>query len=103
MSGSKFDMVTILGSTASGKTEIAVNLALKLGGEVISADSRQIYRKMDLGTGKDIAGIPGQWCLMLPYHLIDIAEGWLSVQCFRVSARFSKGLSNCQGKREIFR
>ena len=89
MSGSKFDMVTILGSTASGKTEIAVNLALKLGGEVISADSRQIYRKMDLGTGKDIAEYRVNG-VDVPYHLIDIAEAGYQYNVFEFQRDFLK-------------
>ena len=47
-------MITILGPTASGKTDIAVRLAKRIGGEIISADSRQVYRRMDIGTGKDL-------------------------------------------------
>lgn len=68
-----YDMVTILGPTASGKTGVAVALAARYGAEIISADSRQVYRRMDIGTGKDLEeyahdGRP------VPYHLIDIAE-----------------------------
>ena len=48
-------MITILGPTASGKTPVAARLASEIGGEVISADSRQVYRRMDIGTGKDLA------------------------------------------------
>ena len=48
-------MITILGPTASGKTPVAAHLAAKIGGEIISADSRQVYRRMDIGTGKDLA------------------------------------------------
>ena len=47
-------MITILGPTASGKTPLAAALAQKVGGEIISADSRQVYRRMDIGTGKDL-------------------------------------------------
>ena len=47
-------MITILGPTASGKTPLAVALAAEIGGEIISADSRQVYRRMDIGTGKDM-------------------------------------------------
>jgi tRNA dimethylallyltransferase len=66
-------LLTILGPTASGKTRLAVHLAGKLNGEILSADSRQIYRGMDIGTGKDLGeyvyeGKP------VPYHLIDLAE-----------------------------
>ncbi|MEI7524163.1 MAG: tRNA (adenosine(37)-N6)-dimethylallyltransferase MiaA [Mariniphaga sp.] len=87
MTGSKFDMVTILGPTASGKTELAVNLAYKLNGEVISADSRQIYRRMDLGTGKDLTEyrINGT---EIPYHLIDIAEPGYQYNVFEFQRDF---------------
>ena len=66
-------MVTILGPTASGKTTLATRLADRIGGEIISADSRQVYRNMDIGTGKDLTDyvINGK---KIPYHLIDIAE-----------------------------
>ena len=63
------DLVVVLGPTASGKTRYAVRLAEQLGGEIISADSRQVYRGMDIGTGKDLAEYGA-----IPYHLIDIAE-----------------------------
>ena len=66
-------MITILGPTASGKTALAARLAHDIGGEIISADSRQVYRGMDIGTGKDLDDyiIDGQ---PVRYHLIDIAE-----------------------------
>ena len=66
-------LLTILGPTACGKTSFATQLAATLGGEIISADSRQVYRGMDLGTGKDLADyvVNGQ---AIPYHLIDIAS-----------------------------
>lgn len=50
-----YDLITILGPTASGKTPLAASLAARMGTEIISGDSRQIYRRMDLGTGKDLA------------------------------------------------
>lgn len=66
-------LITILGPTASGKTTFAANLAHSIDGEIISADSRQIYRRMDIGTGKDLSDyfIDGE---AIPYHLIDIRE-----------------------------
>ena len=66
-------MITILGPTASGKTTLAAHLAARIGGEIISADSRQVYRRMDIGTGKDLDDyvVDGK---QIPYHLIDIAE-----------------------------
>lgn len=68
---SKVDLITILGPTASGKTKLACHLAKKIGGEIISADSRQIYQGMDIGTGKDL----DEYIVekeMINYHLIDI-------------------------------
>lgn len=67
------NLITILGPTASGKTALAVALAVKLDAEIISADSRQIYRRMDIGTGKDLS----EYTIgdtTIPYHLIDICE-----------------------------
>ncbi len=66
-------LITILGPTASGKTTLAANLASLVGGEIISADSRQIYRGMDIGTGKDLDDyiVDGK---KIPYQLIDIVE-----------------------------
>ncbi|HLO43170.1 MAG TPA: tRNA (adenosine(37)-N6)-dimethylallyltransferase MiaA [Leadbetterella sp.] len=69
----KTELIVILGPTASGKTELAVNLAYKLNGEIISADSRQVYKKMDIGTGKDLAEYQKNG-KNIPYHLIDICE-----------------------------
>jgi tRNA dimethylallyltransferase len=73
MNNGNWDLVTVVGPTASGKTELAVALADKLGSEVISADSRQVYRRMDMGTGKDLAAyqVEGR---RIDYHLIDICE-----------------------------
>lgn len=64
-----FDTIVLLGPTASGKTRLGVALARELNGEIISADSRQVYRGMDIGTGKDLAEYGD-----VPYHLIDILE-----------------------------
>jgi tRNA dimethylallyltransferase len=64
-----FNLLTILGPTASGKTRLAVALAQDLGGEIISADSRQVFRGMDIGSGKDLHEYGD-----LPYHLIDVLE-----------------------------
>lgn len=65
----EINLICVLGPTASGKTRYAVGLAERIGGEIISADSRQIYRGMDIGTGKDICEY-GE----VPYHLIDIRD-----------------------------
>ena len=64
-------MLTVLGPTASGKTNLAVKIAHEFNGEIISADSRQIYKGMDIGTGKDL----DEYIVdnnKIPYHLIDI-------------------------------
>ncbi len=85
----KFDLVTILGPTASGKTEVAVNLAHEIGGEIISADSRQVYRNMNLGTGKDLDeyNISGQ---IVPYHLIDIVNAGYQYNVYQYQQDFLK-------------
>ena len=67
----KIDLITILGPTATGKTKLAVQLAECFNGEIISADSRQVYRGMNIGTGKDLS----EYLFNnkpIPYHLIDI-------------------------------
>ena len=71
--GMKYKMITILGPTASGKTSLAAALAYHLDAEIISADSRQVYQGMDIGTGKDLADytVAGKH---IPYHLIDICK-----------------------------
>lgn len=82
-------MITILGPTASGKTDIAAHLAYELGAEIISADSRQVYRGMDIGTGKDLEdyivnGTP------VPYHLIDICDAGAKYNLFQYQGDFLK-------------
>lgn len=80
-------MITILGPTASGKTPVAAALARRTEGEIISADSRQIYRRMDIGTGKDLADytVDGH---KIPYHLIDIAEPGTKYNLFQYQQDF---------------
>ena len=80
-------MITILGPTASGKTNLATHLAARLNAEIISADSRQVYRGMDIGTGKDLADyvINGH---VIPYHLIDICEPGTKYNLFRYQQDF---------------
>lgn len=68
-----YDLITILGPTASGKTSLAAELAYELKTEIISGDSRQVYRRMDLGTGKDLEDYTVKG-VRIPYHLIDIVE-----------------------------
>ena len=82
-------MITILGPTASGKTTLAANLAYRICGEIISADSRQVYRGMDIGTGKDLDDYRiGN--STVPYHLIDICEPGEKYNLFRYQSDFHK-------------
>ncbi|MBP5420675.1 MAG: tRNA (adenosine(37)-N6)-dimethylallyltransferase MiaA [Bacteroidales bacterium] len=84
---SKTDMVVILGPTACGKTDFAAHLALQLGGEIISADSRQVYRGMTIGTGKDLDDyiIDNKH---IPYHLIDIVDPGEKYNVYRYQTDF---------------
>ncbi len=81
------ELICILGPTASGKTRFAVRVAAGCDGEIISADSRQVYRKMDIGTGKDLAEytINGK---NIPYHLIDIADAGTKYNIFEYQRDF---------------
>lgn len=89
MQANKYNLITILGPTASGKTSVAAKVASVLGGEVISADSRQVYRGMDLGTGKDYADyvVDGK---PVPYHLIDIVYAGYEYNVFEYQKDFLK-------------
>jgi tRNA dimethylallyltransferase len=78
-----FNLLVVLGPTASGKTRLGVKLAQALRGEIISADSRQVYRGMDIGTGKDLAEYGD-----IPYHLIDIALPGYEFNLFEFQRRF---------------
>lgn len=83
----KFDLIAIVGPTASGKTQLAAHLSARLNGEVISADSRQVYRGMTLGTGKDLDDylVDGE---AIPYHLIDIVDAGYKFNVFEYQQRF---------------
>jgi len=85
----KYDLITLLGPTASGKTPLAAALADRLNAEVISGDSRQVYRRMDLGTGKDLVDyvVDGR---QIPYHLIDIVEPGSKYNVFEYQRDFLK-------------
>lgn len=80
-------MITIIGPTASGKTSFATALAATMGAEIISADSRQVYKRMDIGTGKDLSDyeINGK---NIPYHLIDIVEPGTKYNLFEYQQDF---------------
>ncbi len=66
------NLLVVLGPTACGKTAYAVQWAARIGAEIISADSRQVYRGMDIGTGKDLSEYTLPDGRRVPYHLIDI-------------------------------
>lgn len=83
-------MITILGPTASGKTKLAVALAAAIDGEIISADSRQVYRGMDIGTGKDLADYQLPDGTVVPYHLVDICDAGEKYNLFRYQQDFQK-------------
>ena len=88
-----YDLITILGPTASGKTTFAAHLADRLQTEIISADSRQVYRQMNLGTGKDLQDyvVEGR---PVPYHLIDIAEPGYKYNVFEYQQDFLKAYND---------
>ena len=90
-------MITILGPTASGKTALAASLAARTGGEIIGADSRQVYRRMDIGTGKDLDDyVVGD--VHVPYHLIDIAEPGTKYNLFRYQQDFQTAYDDIQSR-----
>lgn len=97
-----YDFITVLGPTASGKTGLAARLADLLDAEIISADSRQVYRRMDIGTGKDLADydVDGRH---IPYHLIDIAEPGTKYNVFEYQRDFLQAYEDIRrrGRRVI--
>ena len=102
MSGSFFlfsmkKMITILGPTACGKTSLAAALAADIHGEIISGDSRQVYRGMDIGTGKDLADYRvGDICV--PYHLIDIVEPGTKYNVYQYQRDFMRAYDDIVGR-----
>lgn len=96
----KYDLITILGPTASGKTPLATVLADKLGTEIISGDSRQVYRRMDLGTGKDLADykVEGR---SVPYHLIDVVEPGYKYNVFEFQRDFLRAYESIVAKGKL--
>ncbi len=95
-----YDLLVVTGTTASGKTSLAVTVAARLGGEIISADSRQVYRGMNLGTGKDYSeyNLNGK---TIPFHLIDIADPGYKYNVFEFQRDFSKVYYEMR-KRNVF-
>ena len=92
----EFNLLVILGPTASGKTQVGVRTARALNGEIISADSRQVYRGMDLGTGKDLKEY-GE----VPFHLIDIVDPGYEFSVFEFQRRFVPGFFGIQNRGKL--
>lgn len=88
-----YNLIAIIGATASGKTRTAVHVAKAINGEIISADSRQVYRGMDLGTGKDL-----QEYEETPYHLIDICDPGEAYDVFQYQQDVYKAIANIQNR-----
>ncbi|RHJ85335.1 tRNA (adenosine(37)-N6)-dimethylallyltransferase MiaA [Parabacteroides sp. AM08-6] len=95
-----YQLITVLGPTASGKTTFAAALAERLDTEIISADSRQIYRSMDIGTGKDLADytVNGK---QIPYHLIDICEPGYKYNVFEYQHDFFRAYQSIREKGKL--
>lgn len=96
----RYNLLVVLGATATGKTSLAVNLAKDLNGEIISADSRQIYRGMDLGTGKDLEEYVVDGTLV-PYHLIDIADAGYKYNVFEYQQDFVKVFEQISSRNKL--
>ncbi len=96
----KYNLLTVLGPTATGKTGLAAHLAAKLNGEVISADSRQVYRGMDLGTGKDYADyfVDG---VEIPSHLVDIEDAGAHYNVYRFQTDFFKVFNDIKSRKKF--
>jgi tRNA dimethylallyltransferase len=90
------DLIAVIGPTASGKTRLAVALAHEIGGEIISADSRQVFRGMDIGSGKDLHEY-GQ----VPYHLIDILDAGGEFSVFEFQRRFLGAFAEIAARRAV--
>jgi len=94
------NLLVVLGATATGKTGLAVHLAKEFDGEIISADSRQIYRGMDLGTGKDLEEYVVDET-PIPYHLIDIADAGYKYNVFEFQQDFVKAFEAIQKRQKM--
>ena len=90
-------LITILGPTATGKTALAAEVAWRLGGEIISADSRQVFRGMDIGTGKDLADYDLHGT-HIPYHLIDVCDPGEEYSAYRFLRAFCAALADIQSR-----
>ena len=95
-----YQLITVLGPTASGKTAFGAALAHRLNTEIISADSRQLYRSMDIGTGKDLADytIQGE---AIPYHLIDICDPGYKYNVFEYQHDFFRAFDEITSRGKL--
>ena len=95
-----YDLITILGCTATGKTKLAVQLADYFNGEIISADSRQVYRRMNIGTGKDLSEYSIQ-DKQIPFHLIDIIDPTEEFNLYSYQQSFYKSFDDIRNKNKL--
>lgn len=95
-----YDLITILGPTASGKTPLAAHLAHQIGGEIISADSRMVYRGMTIGTGKDLDDyvIDGH---QIPYHVIDIQDAGYRFNVYEFQCAFQNAYMDITARHQV--
>jgi tRNA dimethylallyltransferase len=100
ISMTRYNLITVLGPTAVGKTRFAAHLAAEIGGEVISADSRQVYRGMDIGTGKDYDDylVEGK---MIPVHLVDIVDPGYEYNVYEFQKDFIRIYNELTGRKKI--
>ncbi|HUW05287.1 MAG TPA: tRNA (adenosine(37)-N6)-dimethylallyltransferase MiaA [Williamwhitmania sp.] len=98
--GKTIDLISIIGPTAVGKTALAARLAARINGEIISADSRQVYRGMNLGTGKDYADylVEGR---AIPYHLIDVVDAGYKYSVFEYQTDFLRVYSDIHARKKM--
>lgn len=96
MSIQNYNLIVVVGATASGKTRLGVELARQLNGEVISGDSRQVYRQLDIGSGKDLEEYEE-----IPYHLIDIADPGSEYNAFQFQRDFVAAFNNIQSRNKL--
>lgn len=96
MSQQQYNLIVVLGATASGKTRLGVDLAKQLNGEVISGDSRQVYTGLDIGSGKDLAEYGD-----VPYHLIDIIEPGKEYNAFQFQRDFFRAFKDINQRNKL--
>ncbi len=100
INSSQYNLITIIGPTAGGKTSVAAELAYLIDGEIISGDSRQVYRGMSIGTGKDLNDyvVNGR---KIPYHLIDIVEPGYKLNVFEFQQHFLNAYNDITTRKKM--